>query len=92
MVTSGWLSVVSSLLGAAWNLEDDEENVTAASGSTDGAPFGYTSGGLYYSTAIHLQTLQTLVRIDCTFTAMEKHMIAIAIHAWRDYKWWKKVR
>ena len=91
MVTSGWLSVVSSLLGAAWNLEDDEENVTAASGSTDGAPFGYTSGGLYYSTAIHLQTLQTLVRIDCIFTAMEKHMIAIAIHAWRVYKWWKKV-
>ena len=61
--------MVSSLLGAAWNLEDDEENVTAASGSTDGAPFGYTSGGLYYSTAIHLQTLQTLVRTALVRTA-----------------------
>ncbi|CAH3157223.1 unnamed protein product [Porites lobata] len=54
------LKLALSPRGAAWNLEDDEENVTAASGSTDGAPFGYTSGGLYYSTAIHLQTLQTL--------------------------------
>ena len=92
MVTSGWLSLVSSLLGAAWNLEDDEENDTATSGSTDGAPFGYTSGGLYYSTAIHLQTLQTLVRIKCIFTAREYYIITIAIHAWRVYKWRKKVR
>ena len=73
MVTSGWLSLISSLLAAAWNLEDDEEDGTASAQhvSTDGAPFGYTSGGLYYSTSIHLQTLQTLVRINYIFTAME---------------------
>lgn len=44
---------------AAWNLEEDEDS-GIASGSTDGVPFGYTSGGLYYSTDVHLQTLHTL--------------------------------
>ena len=47
---------------AAWNLEEDEDS-GIASGSTDGVPFGYTSGGLYYSTDVHLQTLHTLVGI-----------------------------
>lgn len=54
-------------LAAAWNLEEDEESGVAASGSTDGVPFGYTTGGLYYSTDVHLQTLHTLqVKIKLT--------------------------
>ena len=50
-------------IAAAWNLEEDEDS-GIASGSTDGAPFGYTTGGLYYSTDVHLQTLHTLVGIQ----------------------------
>lgn len=44
--------------GTAWNLEDDDEAVSGC--SMDGVPFGYTTGGLYYSTDEHLQTLHTL--------------------------------
>ena len=44
---------------AAWNLEEDDESGVASS-STDGVPFGYTTGGLYYSTDVRLQSLHTL--------------------------------
>lgn len=44
---------------AAWNLEEDDESGVASS-STDGVPFGYTTGGLYYSTDVRLQSLHSL--------------------------------
>jgi len=44
---------------AAWSLEEDDES-GVASGSTDGGPFGYTTGGLYHSTDARLQSLHTL--------------------------------
>lgn len=59
--STAWVFI--SLLGAAWNLEEDEEE-GIASGSTDGVPFGYTTGGLYYTTDEHLLTLHRLVRIS----------------------------
>lgn len=49
-------------IAAAWNLEEDDES-GLVSGSTDGAPFGYTTGGLYYSTDVHLQTLHSTLQV-----------------------------
>lgn len=59
-------TVPLSLLGTAWNLEDDDEAVSGC--SMDGVPFGYTTGGLYYSADEHLQTLHTLVGVKAPST------------------------
>lgn len=64
------LKFAVSTRGAAWNLEDDEDNGTV-SGSTDGAPLGYTTGGLYYSTDLRLQTLHTLGTEEDSITPAE---------------------
>ncbi|XP_074605789.1 ankyrin repeat and fibronectin type-III domain-containing protein 1-like isoform X2 [Acropora palmata] len=66
--------------GAAWNLEDDEDIESAISCCTDGVPFGYTAGGLYYSTDQHLQLLHSTVqgcKEDCPLSSEteKKHSV-----------------
>ncbi|XP_044183549.1 uncharacterized protein LOC122964122 isoform X2 [Acropora millepora] len=66
--------------GAAWNLEDDEDIESAISCCTDGVPFGYTAGGLYYSTDQHLQLLHSTMqgcKEDCPLSSEteKKHSV-----------------
>ena len=58
-----WIILCSACVGAAWSLEDDEDVESAISCCTDGVPFGYTAGGLYYSTDQHLQLFHATVQV-----------------------------